>query len=190
MVGLGCETNQIDGLLEQEGLHRSPHCRPSASRTPAARRRRCQGHRAGRSGCWKRPTACSASRCRPATSPSGLQCGGSDGYSGISANPALGAAVRSPGPPRRHGDPQRIARGLRRRAPADAPRGEQAVADKLVARLRWWEDYTARATAARWTTTLGGQQGRRPDHHPGEEPGRGRQERHHQPGRGSGTRRR
>ena len=34
-----------------------------------------------------------ASRCRRSHITVGLQCGGSDGYSGISANPALGAAV-------------------------------------------------------------------------------------------------
>ena len=34
----------------------------------------------------------SASRCRPANLTVALQCGGSDGYSGVSANPALGAA--------------------------------------------------------------------------------------------------
>ena len=51
-----------------------------------------------------------------------LQCGGSDGYSGITANPALGAAARPGGAPRRHGDPVRDAGDLRRRAPADPPR--------------------------------------------------------------------
>jgi len=37
--------------------------------------------------------AVSANPAARRTSPSGLQCGGSDGYSGFSANPALGAAV-------------------------------------------------------------------------------------------------
>ena len=65
----------------------------------------------------------------------GLQCGGSDGYSGITANPALGAAVDLLVAARRHRDPLRDARDLRRRAPADAPRGvarsrrEAGVAD-------------------------------------------------------------
>ena len=94
----------------------------------------------------------------------GLQCGGSDGYSGISANPALArrsiawcatAARRS----------FRVARGLRRRAPADAPRR----------RGRWptsssrgcaGGSATASATTARWTTTFRRQQGRRPDDDP------------------------
>jgi altronate hydrolase len=71
----------------------------------------------------------------------GLQCGGSDGYSGISANPALGCAVD-----------QLVAYGgtailsetpevygaehmLTRRAI------NPTVAQKLVERIRWWEEY-------------------------------------------------
>ena len=74
----------------------------------------------------------------------GLQCGGSDGYSGISANPALGAAVDRLV---RHGGTAILSESpevyggehlLTRRAVS------QAVADKLLARLRWWEDYCAR----------------------------------------------
>lgn len=77
----------------------------------------------------------------------GLQCGGSDGYSGISANPALGAAVDLLV---RHGgaailsETPEIYGGehlLTRRAVSPA------VADKLLARLRWWEDYCARNDA-------------------------------------------
>ncbi len=55
-----------------------------------------------------------------------LQCGGSDGYSGITANPALGAAVdllvRQGGTAHPVGD----AGDLRRRASADAPRRQRA----------------------------------------------------------------
>src|SRR5439155_21542214 len=74
----------------------------------------------------------------------GLQCGGSAGYSGISANPALGAAVDRLV---RHGgtailsETPEIYGGehlLTRRAVSSE------VADKLLARIRWWERYTAR----------------------------------------------
>ena len=74
----------------------------------------------------------------------GLQCGGSDGYSGISANPALGAAVDRLV---RHGgtailsETPEIYGGehlLTRRAVSTA------VADKLIARIKWWERYTER----------------------------------------------
>jgi altronate dehydratase len=74
----------------------------------------------------------------------GMQCGGSDGYSGITANPALGAAsdllVR-------HGGTTILSETseiygaehlLTRRAVT------QTVGKKLIDRVRWWEDYTAR----------------------------------------------
>lgn len=74
----------------------------------------------------------------------GLQCGGSDGFSGITANPALGAAtdllVRQGGTallsetPEIYGAEQLL---VRRAASAEVGR-------KLIDRIRWWEDYTAR----------------------------------------------
>jgi altronate hydrolase/galactarate dehydratase len=74
----------------------------------------------------------------------GMQCGGSDGYSGITANPALG-----------HASDLLVAHGgttilsetseiygaehlLTRRAVTPE------VGEKIVERIRWWEDYTAR----------------------------------------------
>ena len=73
-----------------------------------------------------------------------LQCGGSDGYSGITANPALGAAVDLLV---KHGGTAMLAETpeiygaehlLTRRAV------NRAVGEKLVERIRWWEDYTER----------------------------------------------
>lgn len=74
----------------------------------------------------------------------GMQCGGSDGYSGITANPALGIAsdllVR-------HGGTTILSETseiygaehlLTRRAVS------VDVGKKLIERVRWWEDYTAR----------------------------------------------
>ena len=72
----------------------------------------------------------------------GLECGGSDGFSGITANPALGAAmdilVRHGGTailsetPEIHG----VEHMLTRRAVS------REVGEKLLARLAWWEEYT------------------------------------------------
>jgi altronate hydrolase len=73
----------------------------------------------------------------------GLNCGGSDAYSGITANPALGAAVDLLV---RHGGTAVLGETpeiygaehlLTRRAVS------QEVADRLVERIRWWEKYTA-----------------------------------------------
>ena len=73
-----------------------------------------------------------------------LQCGGSDGYSGITANPALGAAadllVRHGGTvilaetPEIYGAEHLLTRRSESRE----------VAEKLMQRIEWWEDYTAR----------------------------------------------
>lgn len=74
----------------------------------------------------------------------GLQCGGSDGYSGITANPALGVAsdllVRMGGTTILSETPEIYGAEhlLTRRAVTPE------VAEKLIARVRWWEDYTAR----------------------------------------------
>jgi altronate hydrolase len=76
-----------------------------------------------------------------------LQCGGSDGFSGISANPALGAAVDLLV---RHGGTAILSETpeiygaehlLMRRAI------NEDVARALVARVQWWEDYTRRHAA-------------------------------------------
>ena len=74
----------------------------------------------------------------------GMQCGGSDGYSGITANPALGVASDLVV---RHGGTTILSETseiygaehlLTRRA------ATVEVGEKLIDRVRWWEDYTAR----------------------------------------------
>jgi galactarate dehydratase len=73
-----------------------------------------------------------------------LECGGSDGYSGISANPALGHAADLLV---RHGGTAVLAETpeiygaehlLTRRA------ASPEVARKLLERIEWWRDYTAK----------------------------------------------
>ncbi len=74
----------------------------------------------------------------------GMQCGGSDGYSGITANPALGFAsdllVRHGGTTILSETPEIYGAEhlLRNRALSEE------VADKLDERIRWWEAYTRR----------------------------------------------
>ena len=72
----------------------------------------------------------------------GLQCGGSDGYSGISANPALGAAVdllvAHGGTAILSETPEIYGAEHLLTARAASP----AVAERLMARLQWWEGYT------------------------------------------------
>jgi altronate hydrolase len=144
VVGLGCETNQIQGLLAQEGLREGAKlvtfsiqdmggtAKSVARGIEVVRQLLPEAHAVQRE-----PVPASHLVV-------GLQCGGSDGYSGISANPALGAAVDLVV---RHGgtavlsETPEIYGGehlLLQRAVS------QAVADKLEARLQWWTDYCAR----------------------------------------------
>ena len=73
----------------------------------------------------------------------GLQCGGSDGFSGITANPALGIAsdlLVGLGGTACLAETSEIygAEQLLLRRAVD-----QSVADKLIAQIKWWENYTA-----------------------------------------------
>lgn len=74
----------------------------------------------------------------------GMQCGGSDGYSGITANPALGIAsdliVRHGGTTILSETPEIYGAEHLLTARAETP----DVADKLLTRIAWWEDYCAR----------------------------------------------
>jgi altronate hydrolase len=144
VVGLGCETNQIQGLIAQEGLAEGARLVTfSIQDTGGTAKTVARGVEIVKS------LLPEANRVRRQPVPAshltvGLQCGGSDGYSGISANPALGAAVDRLV---RHGgtailsETPEIYGGehlLTRRAVSPA------VADKLRARIAWWEAYTAR----------------------------------------------
>ncbi len=144
VVGLGCETNQIEGLIAQEGLAQGARLTAfdiqgsgGTAKTVAHGVERIKALLPEANRATRRPVPASH-LCV------GLQCGGSDGYSGLSANPALGAAVDRLV---RHGgtailsETPEIYGGehlLTRRAVS------QAVADKLLARIAWWEAYTAR----------------------------------------------
>jgi altronate hydrolase len=75
----------------------------------------------------------------------GLQCGGSDGYSGITANPALGAAVdllvRNGGSAILSETPEIYGAEHLLTARAASP----SVADRLREKLAWWERYASDA---------------------------------------------
>ncbi len=144
IVGLGCETNQIQGLIAQEGLAEG-----AALRTFSIQDSGGTAKTVARGVEMIRQMLPEANAVTREPVPSGyltvgLQCGGSDGYSGISANPALGAAVDRLV---RHGgaailsETPEIYGGehlLTRRAVS------VGVANKLLERIDWWKQYTAR----------------------------------------------
>ena len=144
IVGLGCESNQISALLGAQSLQESPLLRTfSIQDTGGTAKTIRRGVELVRE---MLPHANDVKRVPVSASnlTVGLQCGGSDGYSGITANPALGAAVDLLV---RHGGTAILSETpeiygaehlLTRRAVS------REVGEKLVERIRWWEDYTTR----------------------------------------------
>lgn len=143
IVGLGCERNQVASLVESQQLEPGNHLHTMVMQdTGGTRETIAAGIRAIES---MLPAANAARRQRVPAShlKIGLECGGSDGFSGITANPALGAAmdilVRHGGTailsetPEIHG----VEYMLTRRAVTPE------VGQKLLDRLAWWERYTA-----------------------------------------------
>jgi altronate hydrolase len=140
VIGLGCERNQLKGLMEQEELANSPHLHTFIMQESGGTRKTiAQGIEAVKALLPKanesRRTTVSASHLSV-----GLQCGGSDGFSSITANPALGAAVdilvRHGGTGILSETPEiyGVEHTLTRRA------ASRAVGEKLIERIRWWKD--------------------------------------------------
>ena len=145
VLGLGCEVNQIPGLMEQGNLEGKPRVRAmtiqATGGTPKTVARGVEFVRealAEANAQGVRSTVPASHLCVA------LQCGGSDGYSGVSANPALGAAsdlvVRNGGTVILSETPETYGAEhlLTRRAVSES------VGRKLVALMDWWEEYTRR----------------------------------------------
>jgi altronate hydrolase len=144
MVGLGCEMNQIDWLLEAYGLKQGPLFQTMNIQSVAGLRRTVElGIEKVRT---MLPMANAISRrpCPVSKLKVALQCGGSDAWSGITANPALGYAcdlLAAQGGTGVLAETPEIygAEHLLTRRAIDPSTGE-----KLIGLIRWWEDYTAR----------------------------------------------
>jgi len=147
MIGLGCETNQIPDLLAAQGLESCNTLRTftiqgtgGTSKTIASGIAQVKSLLAEANQVQREPVS-----VRHLTV--GLQCGGSDGYSGITANPALGNAVdrlvAAGGTAILSETPEIYGAEhlLTRRAVS------QAVGEKLIARIQWWEAYCQRMGA-------------------------------------------
>ncbi|WFE76394.1 UxaA family hydrolase [Roseinatronobacter sp. S2] len=143
MVGLGCEVMQIPDLIDSNSLKDTARFRYMTIQQTGGTRATVD-----KGVAILRDLAAEANKAVRQPAPAaklvlGMQCGGSDGYSGITANPALGVAsdllVR-------HGGTSILSETseiygaehlLTRRA--DEPTGR-----KLIDLITWWEDYTAR----------------------------------------------
>jgi altronate hydrolase len=141
VLGLGCEVNQVRALTDGFDL---PSSKPLLSMTI----QELGGTRATvrEATARAREIAEEANNVRRVPVPVselilGLECGGSDGYSGITANPALGAAadllVQQGGTAVLGETPEIYGAEhlLTRRA------ASREVGKRLVERIHWWEEY-------------------------------------------------
>ena len=144
MVGLGCEAFQIPRWMKSYNVEESQTFRTLTIQEVGGTRKTVE---AGVRAIREMLPAVNAHRREPVPASElilALQCGGSDGYSGITANPALGAAVDllvAQGgtailseTPEIYGAEHLLTRRAETRD----------VGEKLVQRIRWWEDYTSR----------------------------------------------
>ncbi len=144
MVGLGCEVNQVAAMIEKHGWAVGKDFFPLTIQDTGGTAKTV------REGIARvKAMLPEANRATRTTVPAselilGLECGGSDAYSGMTANPSLGAAADLLV---RHGGTAVLAETpevygaehlLTRRAVS------REVGEKLIRHIKWWEDYTAR----------------------------------------------
>jgi altronate hydrolase len=145
MIGLGCEANQMSALTFTQGLKESSKLFTMTIQDKGGTKKTMDSAldavkemlpEANKVGPRQKISASHLTL--------GLECGGSDGLSGITANPALGAAadllVRHGGTAILSETPEVYGAEhlLTRRAVS------KEVGEKLIKRIKWWEDYTAR----------------------------------------------
>lgn len=144
LVGLGCETNQIDDLMTRYELNDKPHFRAMNIQDKGGLRKTIDAGVAEIKNMLPEVNRISRSPCPLSGLTLGLQCGGSDAWSGMTANPALGIAadhlIHQGGTavlaetPEIYGAEHLLTRRAR----------DPQVAEELMERIRWWEDYTSR----------------------------------------------
>ena len=142
MVGLGCESNQIDFLLDVYGLERGALLRTMNIQHMGGLRRTVDAGIAIVQEMLPHADEVERQACPASHLMLALQCGGSDAWSGVTANPALGHAadllIRNGGTavlaetPEIYGAEHLLTSRAR----------DEATARKLLERIAWWEDYT------------------------------------------------
>ncbi|QMU57421.1 MAG: altronate dehydratase [Boseongicola sp.] len=144
LIGLGCEVMQLSELVGGRAIRPDGELRYMTIQNEGGTRRTIERGLAELRGVLEIANLSVRAPAQASEITVGMQCGGSDGYSGITANPALGYAsdllVR-------HGGTTILSETseiygaehlLTRRAET------VEVGEKLIERIRWWEDYTAK----------------------------------------------
>ena len=144
MVGLGCEGFQIPRFKEAYGIVEGNTFRTMTIQETGGTRKTVAAGVAAVKDMLPHVNNVRRETCHASELILALQCGGSDGYSGITANPALGAAVDILV---KHGGTGILSETpeiygaehlLTRRA------ASREVGEKLVDIIHWWEAYTKR----------------------------------------------
>ena len=145
MAGLGCETMQIDWLLEAYGIAPGPTFRTMNIQEKGGLRRTVESGIAAIEEMLPHVNAARREAAPASELMVALQCGGSDAWSGVTANPAVGHAcdllVAQGGTGVLAETPEIYGAEHLLTARAVSPE----VGRRLLDRIRWWEDYTARS---------------------------------------------
>ncbi|MES2047208.1 MAG: altronate dehydratase family protein [Pseudomonadota bacterium] len=141
VIGLGCEANQIATLLSSAGLREGENFKTYNIQNVGGTRKAVMHGIDLINSFLPQANAVRREPCSIENIVVGLQCGGSDGYSGISANPALGHAVDLlvayggtailSETPEIYGAEHLLTRRAVNRI----------VGQRLIERIHWWEQY-------------------------------------------------
>ncbi|MDB5812490.1 MAG: hypothetical protein JWN94_4612 [Betaproteobacteria bacterium] len=140
VVGLGCERNQVSKLFKEQGLEANSRLRTFVMQDEGGTTKTIAAGVAAVKEMLPEANRVTRTRVPASHIMVGLQCGGSDGFSSITANPALGAAmdllVRHGGTAILSETPEiyGVEHTLTRRARS------REVGEKLIERIRWWKD--------------------------------------------------
>ncbi len=144
MAGLGCEMMQIDWLIEANGLTPGPLFQTMNIQDVGGLRKTVELGIKKIEAMLPEVNKATREVCPASELMVALQCGGSDAWSGVTANPALGYAcdllVAQGGTGVLAETPEIY--GAEHLLTARAV--DRAVGDKLISLIHWWEDYTAR----------------------------------------------
>jgi altronate hydrolase len=144
LVGLGCEVVQIGQLKSDFGLVDGDHFQAFTIQETGGTRAAIEEGLSRLTALLPIVNRATRSPCPAGEVVLGLQCGGSDAWSGVTSNPALGVAsdmlvalggtvILSETPEIYGAEHLLLARAV-----------SDQVSDKLLARLAWWDAYTRR----------------------------------------------
>jgi altronate hydrolase len=142
VVGLGCEGMQIARLMHNEGLEAGTYLRTLTIQETGGIRKTIEEAVNKATDLLKEANRAQREPIPISEITVALQCGGSDSYSGITANPALGYAtdllIQKGGTAILAETPEIYGAEHLLTQRAQSPE----IAQKLLSKIQWWEEYT------------------------------------------------